>query len=323
MPWFATHSWRAWLMTGARKVPIDRRRARGSDAHVKTILMGGPSGAVDFSSAMARQAIDEAMNELPYRDRQVVKLAYFGGLTNREIAEQLSLTPGGVRRCLRVSLATISAYVSRGRATARSAIHGLVLWLYLRRFGGGAQRPHGAVFSHIQQAGIVAVLAVAAAALVVTHQASPGRLTQPHTAHPVAVAGSVGLVLTVVRRMSPHEPVAGGVSPLAALPSLPPKLHVPVHMPISLPALLPALPSLPVKVQVPAPLPASLPAHLPALPSLPVKLQVPARLPISLPAHLPALPSLPVKLRTPARLRISLPAHLPAVPAALKLASAL
>ena len=293
MPWFATHSWRAWLMTGARKVPIDRRRARGSDAHLKTILMGGPSGAVDFSSAMARQAIDEAMNELPYRDRQVVKLAYFGGLTNREIAEKLSLTPGGVRRRLRVSLATISAYVSRGRAMARSAIHGLVFWLYLRRFGGGTQRPHGAVFSHVQQAWIVAVLAVAAAALVVTHQASPGRLTQPHTAHPVAVAGSAGLVLTVVRRLSPSVPVAGGVSPLAALPS------VPVHMPISLPALLPALPS------------------------LPVRLQVPARLPISLPAHVPALPSLLVKLRTPARLRISLPAHLPAAPAALKLASAL
>src|SRR5712691_2872558 len=57
--------WRSWLATGARGVPIDRRRSRGAEPRLKKILMGGPSGAVDFSSAMARQAIDEALHELP------------------------------------------------------------------------------------------------------------------------------------------------------------------------------------------------------------------------------------------------------------------
>lgn len=61
----AITSWRAWLNSGARRVQIDNGRARGADSHVKKILMGAPSGAVDFSSAMARQAIDAAMNELP------------------------------------------------------------------------------------------------------------------------------------------------------------------------------------------------------------------------------------------------------------------
>src|SRR2546428_9816280 len=37
----AKDSWRAWLSTGARRVPIDRRRARGADAQPKKILVEG------------------------------------------------------------------------------------------------------------------------------------------------------------------------------------------------------------------------------------------------------------------------------------------
>lgn len=35
---------------------------------------------------MIRHAVDDAMKELPVQDKQLVKLAYFGGLSNREIA---------------------------------------------------------------------------------------------------------------------------------------------------------------------------------------------------------------------------------------------
>src|SRR3989442_10217401 len=91
LPPAAKDSWRAWLSTGARRVPIDRRRARGADAQLKKILVEGinngserPEPWRDFSSAMARQAIDEAMRELPSDQKQVGKLAEFRGLTNLE-----------------------------------------------------------------------------------------------------------------------------------------------------------------------------------------------------------------------------------------------
>ena len=96
MPPAATNSWRSWLSSGTRRAPIDRRRARGAEAQLKKILIEGinnggerPEPWQNFSSAMARQAINEAINELPSQHKEVVKLAYFGGLTNRQIAQML------------------------------------------------------------------------------------------------------------------------------------------------------------------------------------------------------------------------------------------
>jgi Sigma-70, region 4 len=211
--------------------------------------MGGPSGPVDFSSAMARQAIDEAMNELPTQHRQVVKLAYFGGLTNRQIAQQLGLTVGGVRNRLRESLAVVSAYVERGRASGRRAMHGLVLWLSWRRFGEGAQRLHGPALDQVLQAGIVAVMSVAAAALLVTHHSPAGAVTHPHKAR-VAASSSVKSPLTSAQRAAPvsvvaptiHVTVANQASSTVATPFLRVELQV-LALPVSLPATPPILAS--------------------------------------------------------------------------------
>jgi DNA-directed RNA polymerase specialized sigma24 family protein len=238
----AISSWRTWLTSGARQVPIDSRRARGADAQLKKTLMGGPSGAVDFSSAMARQAIDEAMNELPTQHKQVVKLAYLGGLTNRQIAQQLGLTVGGVRRRLRESLAIVSAYVERGRAMGRRAVHGLVIWLSWRRYGDGVQRLHGPAVDQVLQVGIVAVMTVAAA-LLVTHQAPAGPVAHPHKAR-VAAVGPAPSHLTHAQRTTTATAVnpAAPVTVADALPSatevapLPVNLQAPV-LPVSVPAL--------------------------------------------------------------------------------------
>jgi hypothetical protein len=270
--WYAAHSWRAWLMTGARKAPIDRRRLRGSDAHLKRVLMGGPSGAVDFPSAMARQAIDEAMNRLPPQHKQVVKLAYFGGLTNREIALQLGLTLGGVRRRLRESLATVTAYVERGRTVARRAVHGLVLWLYVRRFGAGTQRPHGPFLNHIQQVGMVAVVTAAAAAVLVTHQASPGDVPRLHKAPSSAAVARSQLLpardQTVARTPAKSALVAGALPQVGSLTAPSVTVQVPATLPNNLQIPL----RLPINVHVSVRLPIRLPA-----------------LPVHLRAHLPAL----------------------------------
>jgi hypothetical protein len=253
----ALNSWRSWLTTGARRAPIDGRRARGGDAPLKKVLMGRPSGAADFSSAMARQAIDEAMSELPTQHRQVVKLAYFGGLTNREIAQQLGLTVGGVRRRLRDSLAIVSAHVERGRAVGRRAVHGFVMWLTLRRSGGTAQQPPGPALDQVLQVGVAAVMTLAATALLVTHPAPTAPAPAAHAPHPqeaqrVAAAGSIASGLaqaqtapaTVAATPTQSAKVIDAVSHVVALPELPVKVQVP-QLPVSLPVMAPAPPSLP------------------------------------------------------------------------------
>src|SRR5438270_10765111 len=93
--------WRTWLMTGDRRDRVDRRRMRGAHKGLKKILLEGvgngddrPHAWKDFSGAMIRHAVDEAIHSLPHEDNQVVKLAYFGGYSNREIATEVGMTEG-------------------------------------------------------------------------------------------------------------------------------------------------------------------------------------------------------------------------------------
>ncbi|MEA2654962.1 MAG: Sigma-70, region 4 [Chloroflexota bacterium] len=258
----AIAAWRAWLTSGARRVPIDNRRGRGAETQLKKTLMGGPSGLVDFSSAMARQAIDEAMNELPTQHRQVVKLAYFGGLTNRQIAQQLGLTVGGVRRRLQESLAIVSAYVERGRATGKRAVHGLSIWLSWRRFGDGPQILHGPAVDQVLQAGMVAVVTVAASAMLLAHPPPISAAPTPHQARAATFEAAPAHQLKVVHpntsAVLPSTVMrvpANGSGPAAAPPSAAVKLPV-APLSVSLPAP-PAIPPLPLSL--PAPLPISLP----------------------------------------------------------------
>jgi hypothetical protein len=222
---------------------------------------------------MARQAIDEAMNELPFDHKQVVRLAYFGGLTNREIAEELDLTVGGVRRRLRESLAILSAYVERGRAMGRRAVHLLIPPLWFRRPQAGALT-HGPAVAQVVQAGMVAAAAVAAAALLATHPATPANAAHPHNAPPVTATGSAAHVQT------PGKPGAPAVAPVPN----------PSGVAGSAPRVA-SVPSLPVNAQVPPPLPVHppvhLPVHLPVHPPVHVPVHIRVHVPVHLPVHVP------------------------------------
>src|ERR1700737_902076 len=108
LPGGANDSWRTWLMTGSRRTPVDRRRLRGAHRGLKKMLIEGMSNGGDkphawkeFSGAMIRHAVDEALRALPLQDKELVKLAYFGGLSNREIAQNIGLTEATVQRRLR------------------------------------------------------------------------------------------------------------------------------------------------------------------------------------------------------------------------------
>src|SRR5690348_763747 len=174
LPGGTNDSWRAWLTTGVRRSPADRRRLRGEYRGLKRMLLEGmtnggerPHAWKDFSGAMIRHAVDDAMGSLPAQDKQVVKLAYFGGYSNREIAEQVGLTEATVQRRLRRALSAISDHIQRGRALGRRAALALGVWLSSRWLTDGGH--------HIAQAAAVASVTVIVAA-------------QPALAPPAAMA---------------------------------------------------------------------------------------------------------------------------------------
>src|SRR5260221_7414139 len=122
LPAVASDSWRTWLMTGLRKAPFDHRRIRGDHKGIKKMMIEGTSAPADppqpwndFSGAMVRQAVDEALNSLPPGHKQAVKLAYFGGMSNEAIAKHLGLGTGVVRNRLRNAVADFCA---RGESPA-------------------------------------------------------------------------------------------------------------------------------------------------------------------------------------------------------------
>ena len=215
------------------------------DHRVKNVLLGGPSGAVDFQSAMARQTLDEAMGELPSEHRQVLKLAYFAGLTNREIASQLGLTVGGVRRLLRQGLAVIGAYIEHGRAAGRRAVHGFAGWLTFRNLDQVIQRSNGPSLDQLLQTGVVAAMTVATASILITHHIAPV-VPHPQKTPRIAAAASSSHAVPAVKDKTLAEmptapevttaPVTNVVNQATSIASVPIKIQIPVRLPVRLPA---------------------------------------------------------------------------------------
>ncbi len=181
--------WRQWLRTGTQRNRIDLRRGNGAHRRIKKVLIEGKENGTShperwegFSSSMDRHTVDEALNALPEDHRTVVKLAYFYGLTNRQIAEQLGVTVGTVRTRLRQGLATASAYVERGRAATSKALYGatfgLVFWLTGKPFVHEAQRQPATGPDHVLQASIALAAGVAAVAVFLANPVSPAQLSQ-------------------------------------------------------------------------------------------------------------------------------------------------
>jgi RNA polymerase sigma-70 factor (ECF subfamily) len=260
IPAAASDSWRTWLMTGIRRAPVARRRVRGAHKGLKKILVEGttngddrPHPWKDFSGVMVRQAVDEAVNTLPAEQKQAVKLAYFAGLTNREIGEKLGLSVAGVEKRLSQALATVSEYVERGRATGRRAVLGVIMFLPSRLIGP-ARRTSGPSIDHVMQAGMMVGAGAAAAAVLALQPATPAQLTQidrggtppinavqPHlVAQPGTNLSQKAGVTSIAGSALPAMPAGGAVLKAASLPSLPLGIKVPPHT-----LKLPTAPSLP------------------------------------------------------------------------------
>jgi DNA-binding CsgD family transcriptional regulator len=224
-------------MTGARREPTGRRRVQGAHKELKRLLVEDMNGGGDrahnwksFSDAMARQGVEEAVASLPPRQKQLIKLAYFSDLSNREIAQGLGITLSSVERGLRQAIARVSVYVEQGRAAGRRAIYGLALFLGGRWVSDTAHQAAGPSTGQLLRAGALAVAAATAGAVLISQPASPGQLPGADggvtpafiAAQPMAVlpiqAGQLRHVTTVAVESARSQAVKAAAAPVVALP---------------------------------------------------------------------------------------------------------
>jgi len=89
-PWLLTLARNVGKNLGARRVPVPQAVP--------------PEAAVEFPPVAERLSIEAAMAKLPAREREVLELAYFAGLSQAEIAGRLDAPLGSVKSWTRRGL---------------------------------------------------------------------------------------------------------------------------------------------------------------------------------------------------------------------------
>jgi len=104
-------SFSAWLFSIARHRAIDatrskRERARAREQKFDAEVPLAASADVErvVNQTLLRDAVREALQQLPDNQRQALELAYYGGLTRAEIAETLGEPLGTIKTRLRLGL---------------------------------------------------------------------------------------------------------------------------------------------------------------------------------------------------------------------------
>jgi RNA polymerase sigma factor (sigma-70 family) len=102
---------RSWLCMIARRRAIDWLRRRGTQDHYAPMLAepAVTTGVEDdvVTASVAKQ-VRAAVEELPPQHRQVIVLAYYNGLTYREVAKVLDIPEGTAKSRLRSGLRRIA-----------------------------------------------------------------------------------------------------------------------------------------------------------------------------------------------------------------------
>lgn len=114
-----------WLLSVARNRAVDEIRSRGRRQRRQAFPREGgydsPSThPADDPLAMAqledeRRLVRGALNALPEEQRQAIELAYFGGLTQQEIASHLGLPLGTVKTRIRLGMQKLRAALAAER----------------------------------------------------------------------------------------------------------------------------------------------------------------------------------------------------------------
>jgi RNA polymerase sigma-70 factor, ECF subfamily len=104
----------AWLLVMARTRAIDRFRARrvrpegrvhdDEGLTLQQLPATGPDAASEMMAAERGQRVRRALEDLPFLQRVAIELAYYEGLSQREIAERLEQPLGTVKTRMRLGL---------------------------------------------------------------------------------------------------------------------------------------------------------------------------------------------------------------------------
>jgi RNA polymerase sigma-70 factor, ECF subfamily len=123
-----------WLSTIARSRALDRQRARRrrSEEPLDSVVpssdgSGGIAGSRSPSANPQQEAeiterardVAAALEKLPPEQREVIELAYFGGLSQSEIAARTSLPLGTVKTRARLALEKLRAPLAQHREESR------------------------------------------------------------------------------------------------------------------------------------------------------------------------------------------------------------
>ena len=107
-----------WLLTITHHRAIDelrRRRARGQHDDIDIVLATAeaPDGDPAHKAALAetREAVRRALQHLPVAQRRPIELAYFGGLSQPEIAAKLQEPLGTIKTRMRLALQKLREFL--------------------------------------------------------------------------------------------------------------------------------------------------------------------------------------------------------------------
>lgn len=87
---------RAWLFGIARNAALDELRRRGRQAELRSEPLDAASTGADQGREELRLIVDAALGELGARERELVALKFFAGLSNGEIARVVGISTSNV-----------------------------------------------------------------------------------------------------------------------------------------------------------------------------------------------------------------------------------
>ena len=114
----------SWLLTIARSRAMDRSRAllRRRETAVDDAMelaSGAPDPAEQAAASERRSAVAAALHGLPKPQREVIEMAYFGGLSQTEIAASLGQPLGTVKTRARLAMQKLRERLAPLREVAR------------------------------------------------------------------------------------------------------------------------------------------------------------------------------------------------------------
>jgi RNA polymerase sigma-70 factor, ECF subfamily len=121
----ARGSVRSWVLSAVHNRAVDALRRTGakagrdvSDEGLAERLPARDATDAEVERRDESRRVRGALDELPPDQRQVIELAYFGGLSHSQIAEMLDLPPGTVKGRMRLGLTKMRSALGEAERVA-------------------------------------------------------------------------------------------------------------------------------------------------------------------------------------------------------------